>query len=84
MTSNNYNYIKNTDKVDHFIMKFLQNNNNLPTFSQQKFNTTTKGYESGEDLGNDIPDLHGRPDDDSDVDDDDDFSTSRTLQKTVY
>ena len=65
-------------------MKFLQNNNNLPTFSQQKLNTTTKENESGEDPGNDIPDLHGRQDYGSDADDDGDFSTSRTLQKTVY
>ena len=41
MTSNNYDY-KKADKVDKFIMKFLQNNNNLPTFSQQKFSTTKK------------------------------------------
>ena len=40
MTSNNYNY-KKVDKVDNFIMSFLQNNNNLPTFHQQQSNTTT-------------------------------------------
>ena len=27
-------------------MRFLQNNNNLPIFSQQKFNTTTKEDEN--------------------------------------
>ena len=41
MTPNNYTYILKSDKVDDFIMSFLQNNNNLPTFSQQELNTTT-------------------------------------------
>ena len=34
MTSNNYNY-KKIDKVDNFIIKFLQNNNNLPSACAQ-------------------------------------------------
>ena len=59
ITSNNYNY-KKADKVDNFIMKFLQNNNNLPTLLQQKSNTTTAENERGEDPVTDIPDLHGR------------------------
>ena len=83
MTSNNYDY-KKADKVDKFIMKFLQNNNNLPTFSQQKFSTTKKEDQSREDPINNIPYLHFRQDYDSEVDDDDAFSTSRKLQKAVY
>ena len=60
MTPNNYNYkeVDKVDKVDNFIMKFLQNNNNFPTLSQQQPNTTTPEDERGEDSGNEIPDLH--------------------------
>ena len=62
-------------------MKFLQNNNNLPTLSQQQLNTTTTEVERGEDPGNDIPNLHGRQDYNSEVDNNDVFPTSRKQQK---
>ena len=69
MTSNNYNYKKKVDKVDNFIMTFLQNNNNLPTFHQHQSNTTTTEKKRGQ---NPV-----------EVDNDDVLSTSRELQETV-
>ena len=65
-------------------MKFLQNNNNLQTFSQQQSNTTTTENKRGQDQVTDITDLHERQAHNSEVDNDDTLSTSRKLQKTVY
>ena len=65
-------------------MKFLQNNNNLPTLSQQQSHTTTTENKRGEDPVTDIPDLHGRHAYNSEVDNDDALSTLLNLQKTVY
>ena len=50
-------------------MKFLQNNNNLPTFHQHQSNTTTTEKKRGQ---NPV-----------EVDNDDVLSTSRELQETV-
>ena len=83
-TSNNYNYKKRVVKVDNIIMKFLQNNKKLPTFSQQQSNITTTENKRGQNPAIDIPDLHGRQAYSSEVDNDDVLSTSRELQKSVY
>ena len=65
-------------------MKFLKNNNNLPTFSQQQSNTTTTENKPGQNPVIDIPDLHGRQTYNSEVNNDDVLSTSWELQKSVY
>ena len=45
----------------------------------KKINTATSEDESEKDPGDKIPDLHVRQDYDSDSEDEDDFTTSRTL-----